>query len=194
MTSLSQWSSRYNRLKATITTPAPTKAVTRASPVTVAAAALIGGAEPLRYQRRFVKADTSDPRRDRSVERPLLIRGRARRSPPTSTPEEGRPEPRLWASASRETSHQWPIATSNAHPSNAHRRDGPKVDNDILHPHSSPGLASASADLRRPPIMPSSRHRLTCRPNPASRSRSRSNGVMADRLHEITAARLLRIK
>ena len=30
MTSLSQWSSRYNRLKATITTPAPTKAVARA--------------------------------------------------------------------------------------------------------------------------------------------------------------------
>ncbi|MGP0079557.1 hypothetical protein [Mycobacterium sp.] len=29
-----------------------------------------------------------------------------------------------------------------------HERDGPKIDNDILHPHSAPGPASASADLR----------------------------------------------
>jgi hypothetical protein len=35
------------------------------------------------------------------------------------------------------------IANNN---SDAHERDGPKVDNDILHPHSAPG--PASADLR----------------------------------------------
>jgi hypothetical protein len=41
-----------------------------------------------------------------------------------------------------------PIANNN---SDAHERDGPKVDNDILHPHSAPGPASAelrpAADL-----------------------------------------------
>ena len=53
----------------------------------------------------------------------------------------GRPK----AVSIRQPRNSPPIANNN---SDAHERDGPTVDNDILHPHSAPSPAGASADLR----------------------------------------------
>ena len=72
---------------------------------------------------------------------------RRRRHPWTCTPiasqvktntSPGRPK----AVGIRQPRNSPPIANNN---SDAHERDGPKVDNDILHPHSAPGPASAGA-------------------------------------------------
>jgi hypothetical protein len=53
----------------------------------------------------------------------------------------GRPK----AEGIRQPRNSPPIANHN---SDAHERDRPTVDNDILHPHSAPGPAGAGADLR----------------------------------------------